>query len=92
MGWVVVTVTWLQSDGTNSFIGSVTPLVTNVRMLWGRSSGVGFFICNNNNFEVLPQPFVNTFESISDHLSMDNAQDIIFHTVNRPPITPGADR
>ena len=34
---------------------------------------------------VLPQSCVNTFESISVQLSMGNIQDIIFHTLYRPP-------
>ena len=52
--------------------------------MW-RGGGVGFFIRDDIDFKVLPQPCFNTFESISVHLSTGNAQDIVFHTVYRPP-------
>ena len=52
---------------------------------------MGFFIRDNIDFKVLPQPCVNTFESISIHLSMGNTQDIIFHTLYRPPNVSKAD-
>ena len=45
---------------------------------------VGLFIHDDIEFKVLPQPCFYTFESTSVHLSMGNAQDIIFHTVYRP--------
>ena len=51
----------------------------------GRGSGVGFFILDDIDFKVLPQPCFNTFESISVHLSMANAKDIVVHTVYRLP-------
>ena len=41
-------------------------------------------ISSDIDFKVQPQPCFNTFASISVHLSMGNAQDIIFHTVCRP--------
>ena len=50
----------------------------------GSGGGVRFFIRDDIDFKVLPQPRFNTFESISIQLSMGNAQDIIFRTVYRP--------
>ena len=85
---IVVTETWLRPDDTDSFIASVTPpgyKCTPVPCLEGR---VGLFIRDDIDFKVLPQPCFNTFESISVHLSMGNAQDIVFHTVYRPPMFP----
>ena len=84
----LVTETWLQPDDTDSFIASVTLLgykCTHVLGPDGRGGGVGFFTHDNSDFKVLPQPCFNTFQSISVHLLMGNAQDIIFHTVYRPP-------
>ena len=52
---------------------------------------MGFFIRDDIDFKVLPQPCVNTFESISVQLSMGNTQDIIFHTLYRPPNVSKAD-
>ena len=52
---------------------------------------MGFFIRDDIDFKVLPQPCVNTFESISIQLSMGNTQDIIFHTLYRPPNVSKAD-
>ena len=85
---IAVTETWLRPDDTDSFIASVTPpgyKCTHVPRAEGRGGGVGFFICDDIDFKVLPQPCFNTFESISVHLSTGNAQDIVFHTVYRPP-------
>ena len=85
---IAVTETWLRPDDTDSFIGSVTPpgyKCTHVPRQQGRGGGVGFFIRDDIDFKVLPQPCFNTFESISVHLSTGNAQDIVFHTVYRPP-------
>ena len=48
-------------------------------------AGVGFFILDYTDFKVLPQSCLKTFERIYVHLSMGNSQDIIFHTVYRPP-------
>ena len=76
-----------RSD-TDGFIASVTPpgyKCTHVPRPEGRGGGVGFFIRDDIDFKVLPQPCFNTFESISVHLSTGNAQDIVFHTVYRPP-------
>ena len=50
-----------------------------------RASGVGLFIHDDSDFKVLSQPCFKTFERISVHLSMGNAQDISFHPVYRPP-------
>ena len=85
---IAVTETWLRPDDTDSFIASVTPpgyKCTHVPRQQGRGGGVGFFIRDDIDFKVLPQPCFNTFESISVHLSTGNAQDIVFHTVYRPP-------
>ena len=85
---VVVTETWLRPDDTDSFIASVTPpgyKCTHVPRPERRGGGAGFFICEDIDFKVLPQPCFNTFESISVHLSTGNALDIVFHTVCRPP-------
>ena len=85
---IAVTETWLRPDDTDSFIAGVTPpgyKCTHVPQSEGRGGGVGFFIHDDIDFKVLPQPCFNTFESISVHLSMGNAQDIVFHTVYRPP-------
>ena len=85
---IAITQTWLQPDDTGSFIASVTPpgyKCTHVPHAEGRGSGVGFFIHDNIDFNVLPQPCFNTYESISVHISRGNAHDIIFHTVYRPP-------
>ena len=74
---------------THSFIASVTPpgyKCTHVPRPEGRGGGVGFFICDDIDFKVLPQQCFNTFESISVPLSMGNVQDIVFHTVYRPPM------
>ena len=88
---IAVTETWLRPDDTDSFIASVTPpgyKCTHVPRQQGRGGGVGFFIRDDIDFKVLPQPCFNTFESISVHLSTGNAQDIVFHTVYRPPMFP----
>ena len=48
----------------NSFNASVTPLgyqCIHVPHSEGRGGGVGFFICVNIDFKVIPQPDVNTF-------------------------------
>ena len=85
---IAVIETWLRPVGTASFIASVTPpgyKCTHVPCLEGRGGGVGFFTHDDIDFKVLPQPCFNTFESISVHLSMGDAQDIVFHTVYRPP-------
>ena len=85
---IAVTETWLRPDDTDSFIASVTPpgyKCTHVPRQQGRGGGVGFFIRDDIDFKVLPQPCFNTFKSISVHLSTANAQDIVFHTVYRPP-------
>ena len=85
---IAVTETWLRPDDTDSFIASVTPSAykcMHVPCPEGRGGSVGFFICDNIGFKVLPKPCFSTFESISVHLSMGNAQDIVFHTVYRPP-------
>ena len=85
---IAVTETWLRPDDTDSFIASVTPpgyKCTHVPCPEGRGGGVRFFIHDDIDFKVLPQPCFNTFESISVHLSTGNAQDIIFHTVYRSP-------
>ena len=85
---IAVNETWLRQDDTDSFIASVTPpgyKCTHVPRPEGRGGGVGFFIRDDIDFKVLPQPCFNTFESISVHLSTGNAQDIVFHTVCRPP-------
>ena len=88
---IAVTETWLRPDDADSFIASVTPpgyKCTHVPRPEGRGGGVGFFICDDTDFKVLPQPCFNIFESISVHLSTSNAQDIAFHTVYRPPMFP----
>ena len=85
---IAVTETWLQPDDTDSFIASVTPpgyKCTHFPHPEGRGGGVRFFICDDIDFKVRPQPCFNTFDSISVHLSMGNAQDIVFHTVYSPP-------
>ena len=85
---IAVPDTWLRPDDTDSFIASVTPpgyKCTHVPRPEGRGGGVRFFIHDNIDFKVLPQPCFNTFESTSVHLSMGNAQNIIFHTVYWPP-------
>ena len=85
---IAVTEISLQPDDIKSFLASVTPpgyKYTHVPCHEGRGGGVGFFICDDINFKVLPQPCFKTFESISVHLSTGNAQDIIFHTVYRSP-------
>ena len=85
---IAVTETWLRPDDTDRFIASVTPpgyKCTHVPHPERRGGGVGFFIRDDIDFKVLPQPCFNTFESISVHLSTGNAQDIVFHTVYRPP-------
>ena len=84
---IAITETWLQSDDTDSFIVSVTPLgykCTHVLCPEGRGGGAGFFICDDIDFKVLLQPCFKIFESISVHLPMGNAKDFIFHTVYRP--------
>ena len=84
---IAVTETWLQPDDTDSFIADVTLpgyKCTHVPRSEGRGGGVGFFIRDDIDFKVLPQPCVNTFESIFVQLSMGNTQDIIFHTLYRP--------
>ena len=84
---IAVTVTWLQPDNTDSFIADVTPLgykCAYVPRSDGRGSGVRFFIHDDIDFKVLPQPCINTFGSISVQLSMGNTQGIIFHTLYRP--------
>ena len=65
------------------FINSNKSDIIVVTETWLRS-GVGFFIRNDIDFKVVPQPCFNNFESISVHLAMGNAQDIILHTMNRP--------
>ena len=69
---IAITETWLRPDDTDSFIASVTPgyKCTLVPRPEGRGGGVGFFIRDDIDFKVLPQPCFNTFESISVHLSM----------------------
>ena len=84
-----VTETWLRPDDTDSFIPSVTPpgyKCMHVPRLEGRGGGVRFFISDDIDFKVLPKPCFSTFESISVYLSTGNAQDIVFHTVYRPPM------
>ena len=43
------------------------------------------FICDDIDFKGLPQPCFKIFECISVHLSMSKDQDIIYHTMYRPP-------
>ena len=83
---VAITETWFRPDDTESFIASVTPPgyeCTQVQHPEGRGGRVAFFTGDDIDFKILPKPCFNTFESISVHLSMGNAQDIIFHTVYR---------
>ena len=85
---IAVTETWLRSDDTNSLIASVTLpgyKNTHVPHSEGRGGDIGFFIRDDIDFKVLPQPCFKTFESISVHLSIGNAKNSIFHTVYRPP-------
>ena len=79
---IAVTETWLRQEDTDSFIAIVIPpgyKCTHVPRPEGRDGGVGFFIRDDIDFKVLPQPCFNTFESISVHLSTGNAQDIVFY-------------
>ena len=64
---------------------------THVPCSEGRGDGVRFFIHDDIDFKVLPQTCVKTFESISVQLPMGNTQDIIFHTMYRPPNISKAD-
>ena len=85
---IAVTEIWLRSDDTDSFIAIVSPpgyKWTHFPWPDGRANGVGFCIHDDIDFKVLPQQCFKTFEKISVHLSMGNAQNIIFHTVCRPP-------
>ena len=87
----IVNETWLRPDDRDSFIASVTPpgyKCTHVPRPEGRGGGVGFFIHDDIDFKVLPQPCFNTFDSISVHLSTGNALDIVF---NRDTVHLGRD-
>ena len=69
---IAVTETWLQPDDSDSFTASVTPpgyKCTHVPCLESRGGGVRFFIHEEIDFKVLPQPCFMTFECISVHLS-----------------------
>ena len=86
---IVVTETWLRPDDTDCFIASVTPpgyKCTHVPHPEGRGGGVGFFIRDDIDFKVLPQPCFNTFESVSVHLSMPRT--LFFILCIGPPMFP----
>ena len=65
---IAITETWLQpDDDDDSFTADVTLTgykCTYVPRSEGRGGGVRFFIRDDSYFKVLPQPCVNTFESI----------------------------
>ena len=57
---------WLQPDDTDSFIADVTYAgykCNHVPLSEGRGGGVRYFIRDDIDFMVLPQPCINTFES-----------------------------
>ena len=62
---IAVTETCLRPGDTDSFIADVALpgyKYTHVPHSEERGGGVGFFICDDIDFKVLPQPCVNTFE------------------------------
>ena len=82
-----IVVAWATNNTTDnpSTLSITVASSLHFTFLEGIDGRVGFFIRDDIDFKVLPQPCFNTFECISVHLSMGNAQDIIFYMVYSPP-------
>ena len=85
---IAVTETWLRPEDTESLISSITPpgyKFTHVPRNVKKGGGVGFFIKEDLSFEQVSKNSYQAFESISIQISTEDAKDVIFHVVYRPP-------